>query len=49
MKPRNFPARKLARLIRAYGDTLADNFDLLLDARNRRTKKNRSSKSTSNK
>jgi hypothetical protein len=42
MKPKNFPARKLARQILARGDKLKDYGKDLNDARNIRTKKNRS-------
>ena len=44
MKPRNFPARKLARQIKANKELLTDHTNKLDLARNIRTKKNRSSK-----
>ena len=44
MKPANFPARKLARQIRAKGELLSSHQNALEQARAIRTKKDRSSK-----
>lgn len=44
MKPANFPARKLARQIRAKGELLSSHENALEKARSIRTKKDRSSK-----
>ena len=44
MKPANFPARKLARQIRAKGELLSSHENALEQARSIRTKKDRSSK-----